>query len=106
MFLRNSLCSLLDSWDYYQSLVPLFRKEADKYYDTLVPLGVKVFRTATNFVFARLKQEHFKILKEQLPLRNIIIKFFDETKEPFFQYCIRISIGNIARERVCDSKYC
>jgi histidinol-phosphate aminotransferase len=84
----------LDSWDYYQTLVPLFRKEADKYYDTLVPLGVKVFRTATNFIFAKLKQEHFKILKEQLPLRNIIIKFFDETKEPFFQYCIRISIGN------------
>lgn len=86
---------VLNSWSYYQGLANLFRQEAEKYFRCLKSLQIKVFKTASNFIFARLEEKEFDLLKTQLPLRNIFIKFYDDFKEPLFKNCVRISIGTV-----------
>jgi histidinol-phosphate aminotransferase len=79
-----------DSASYYQEKAKMMIEDGKLFFEHFKELGFKPYRTCANFVLARLPEDIFLYLKENLVLHGFVIKFFSE---PIFKNCIRISIG-------------
>jgi histidinol-phosphate aminotransferase len=75
---------------YYKAKAKAIIEDGKMLFDELTAMGFKPFRTAANFILARLPEKDFDLLREEVIKKGIIIKFFTE---PVFKNCIRISIG-------------
>jgi len=89
----------LESEDYYIDISQKQVDDRNMYFEELSKIdGVKPFKSEATYFIAKMKPEQWELLKEEMPKRNIQIKF---SKDPEFPYYIRISLGTTEQNRAC-----
>jgi histidinol-phosphate aminotransferase len=86
-----------ESEEYYRERAGKIIEDGVMLFRELRAMGFKSFRSCANFILARLPEADFKLLKEKVVAKGIVIKFFSE---PIFENCIRISIGTQEQNRL------
>jgi len=79
-----------ESSKYYEEKAKAIMEDAQMYYNEFKKLSFKPYKTNANFILAKLPEKEFNFLKQEMPKKGVIIKFFQEEG---FKNCIRISIG-------------
>ena len=89
----------LSAEDYYKTISAKQMRDRDMYFEELSRIkGVKPFRSEATYFIVRLKPEQWSLLKDELPKRNIRIKFIKDIEFPFF---VRISLGREEQNKLC-----
>jgi histidinol-phosphate aminotransferase len=89
----------LSAEDYYKNISAKQMRDRDMYFEELSKIeGVKPFRSEATYFIARMKPEQWSLLKDELPKRNIRIKFIKDKEFPFF---VRISLGTEVQNKLC-----
>ena len=97
---RLIICAI-DNLEYYRGVAEKIAREKERYYRELTTAGFKPFRSAANFILARVPEGTMDNIERELREKEIILKYYRE--EPFAG-CIRLAIGTEEQNRlVLDS---
>jgi histidinol-phosphate aminotransferase len=89
----------LNSEDYYRDISEKQMNDRQMYFEELSEIdGVKPFKSEATYFIAKLQPDQWKVLSEEMPKRNIKIKFIKDKEFPNY---IRISLGTEEQNRAC-----